>query len=163
VGQGKLMAASAEGHSSSFLVHNASEQGDIKHVLTIAREQLCDLMEQRATIVKRITVLRRTLNGLVEIFGDKVLDGELRLLIKAPAGTRKSGLTDACRSVLMSSTHPLTSHEVVTRIRSTDDALLRNHKDAVATVTSILYRLQSYGETAASANLPRRRAWVWIR
>lgn len=157
------MAANAEAHSSSFLLNSASPQGDIKHVLTMAREQLCELLQQRATIVKRITTLRRTLNGLVEIFGDEAVDRELRLLIKGPAGTRKSGLTDACRSVLMNSTHPLASHEVVTRIRSIDDLLLRNYKDAVASVTNILCRLQSYGEIAASTNPSGRRTWTWIR
>jgi len=158
------MAVSAEGQSSSpLLANSASGQGGVKHVLAMAREQLTELLQQRATIVKRITTLRRTLNGLVEIFGDEVLDGELTRLINAPVGTRNGGLTDACRSVLMSSTHPLASGEVVMRIRSTDDALLRNHKNAVASVTSILYRLQSYGETAASTTPSGRRAWMWKR
>ena len=158
------MTVIAEGHSAtSFLTNSALGQGDIKHVLARAHEELSELLQRRATIVKRIATLRRTLNGLVELFGDAVLDGELRLLINAPAGTRKSGLTDACRSVLMNSTHPLASREVVTRIRSTDDSLLRDHKDAVASVTSILYRLQSYGETAASTNPSGKRAWIWIR
>jgi hypothetical protein len=158
------MEVVAESHSSSpFLVNGALGQGDVKHVLAMAREQLRELLQQRATLVKRIITLRRTLNGLVEIFGNEQLDEELKLLMEAAAGTRKSGLTDACRSVLMNSTHPLASGEVVSRIRSTDDALLRNHKDAVASVTSILYRLQSYGEAVASTNPSGRRAWTWIR
>jgi|SRR5580700_3810985 hypothetical protein len=158
------MAASVEGNNgSAFLLSNPLGQGDIKYVLTMAREQLGELLQQRATLVKRITTLRRTLNGLAEIFGNEELDEDLKLLINAAAGTRKSGLTDACRSVLMNSPHPLACRDVVTRIRSTDDSLLRDHKDAVASVTSILYRLQSYGETAASTNPSGRRTWVWIR
>lgn len=158
------MTIGAEGHSGSPLfASSALGQGDVKHVLTMAREQLHELLHQRATIVKRITTLRRTLNGLVEIFGDEVLDAELRFLIAAPARTRQSGLTDACRSVLMSSHHPLAPAEVVTKIRSTDNALLSNHKNALASVTTVLCRLQSYGETASSTNPSGKRAWIWIR
>jgi hypothetical protein len=66
------MAASVEGNNgSAFLLSNPLGQGDIKYVLTMAREQLGELLQQRATLVKRITTLRRTLNGLAEIFGNE--------------------------------------------------------------------------------------------
>jgi hypothetical protein len=161
---GARMAVSAEADNSlTSLANHALEQGDVKYVLTMAHEQLSELLQQRAAIVKRIATLRRTVSGLVEIFGDEVLDARLRLLINTPAQTRKGGLTDACRSVLMSSCDPLASGEIVTRIRSTDNGLLRNQKNAVASVTTILRRLQSYGETAASTNPSGRRTWMWKR
>jgi hypothetical protein len=158
------MAVTAEGNNSlPSLGNRVLEQGDVKHVLTMAHEQLNELLQQRAAIMKRIGTLRRTLSGLVEIFGDEILDAQVRLLINTPAQTRKGGLTDACRSVLMSSSDPLASGEIVTRIRSTDNGLLRNHKNAVASVTTILRRLQSYGETAASTHPSGKRTWMWKR
>jgi hypothetical protein len=157
------MAAIAESQNGSFLGNSALSQGDLKSVLALARGQLSELLQQRATLVKRITTLRRTLNGLVEIFGDDELDQQLTLLVNSAAGTRKNGLTDACRSVLMNSAQPLPAADVVSRVRSLDDGLLRNHKNALASVTSILYRLQAYGEAVASTGQSGRRAWAWIR
>ena len=157
------IGTSSEGHGSSFFVNSASGQNDIKQVLTMAREQLIELLQERATIVKRITTLRRTLLGLVEIFGDEGLGEELKLSVNAPRGSRRSGLTNACRSVLMNSGRPLSSGDVVTRIHSGNGDVLRNHKNPVVSVTSILYRLQSYGETTGSTNQDGKRVWMWIR
>jgi hypothetical protein len=156
------MVEIVEGHSGlASLTNNGPQHEDIKHVLTMAHEQLSELLKQRATIVKRITTLRRTLTGLREIFGDEVLDAQLRLLIGIPTGTRKSGLTDACRSVLISSSHALAPGEVVMRIRSRDTDLLDNQKNAVASITTILRRLQLYGEVTVTTNPSGRRAWMW--
>jgi hypothetical protein len=158
------MTATAGGHPSSPLpTTSVSGREDAKDVVKIAREQLSELLQRRAVIVKRITTLRRMLNCLVEIFGDKILSDELKVLINGPLRTRVSGLTAACRSVLLSSSHPLAAGQVVARIRSTDDTLLQNHKNAVASVTTILCRLQSYGETAVSTNPSGKRVWMWIR
>src|SRR5580693_9936112 len=133
---------------------------EIEQIVKLAGGELQILLTQRAAILRRLAVLRRIISGLAEMFGDDVLPEDLRILIKLPTRrTRGAGLTEACRSALSTSSRPLTAREVVDTIRAKDAKVIQNHKDPVASVTSILHRLGSYGEATTRISRSGRRMW----
>jgi hypothetical protein len=141
----------------------ATPKTEAEQVIKIAGGELQDLLRQRAAIIKRITILRRTIAGLAEMFGGDTLTEELLALVKPSTHrTRGTGLTEACRSVLRHSSQPLTAREVVEGIRANNGGVIRNHKDPIASVSSILHRLGSYGEATTKLSQSGRRIWVAV-
>ena len=58
----------------------AMERRDIGHVQEVIRQahdELRQLLQQRADIMKRIGTLKQTISGLANLFGDGVLNEEL--------------------------------------------------------------------------------------
>lgn len=146
-------------HVASLAV--AAPRMEIEQVVKLAGGELQVLLTQRAAILKRLATLRRIISGLAEMFGDDVLPEDVRVLIKLPAQkTRGAGLTEACRAALSNSSRPLTAREVVDTIRTRDAKVIQNHKDPVASVTSILHRLGSYGEATTKVSRSGRRMWA---
>ena len=134
---------------------------EIKQIVKLAGGELEVLLTQRAAILRRLAILRRIISGLAEMFGDDVLPDNVRVLIKLPVQkTRGTGLTEACRAALSTSSRPLTAREVVDTIRTKDAKVIQNHKDPVASVTSILHRLGSYGEATTEVSQTGRRMWA---
>lgn len=134
---------------------------EIEQVVKLAGGELRALLTQRAAILRRLAILRRIISGLAEMFGDDLLPEDLRALIKLPTQrTRGAGLTQACRSALSTSSRPLTAREVVDTIRAKDAKVIQNHKDPVASVTSILHRLGSYGEATTEVSQSGGRMWA---
>ncbi len=152
-------ASADKSHVASLAV--AAPRMDIEHIVKLAGGELQVLLTQRAAILKRLAILRRIIAGLAEMFGDDVLPEDVRILTKLPAqGTRGAGLTEACRAALSTSSRPLTAREVVDTIRTKDAKVIQHHKDPVASVTSILHRLGSYGEATAEVSQSGRRMWA---
>lgn len=133
---------------------------DVEQLIEYAQTEVRALLRQRAEITKRITAIRRTIADLVKTFGQDVSSGAHLTLVKPLKRNRRTGLTDACRSVLIRAFQPLTAHEVVERMRASNAELICHHKDSIASVTSILLRLESYGEATSEVGLSRRRSWV---
>jgi hypothetical protein len=133
---------------------------DFEQVIEYAYTEVRVLLQQRAEITKRITAIRRTIADLAKTFGRDVLSQEQLTLIKPPKRSRHTGLTEACRAVLMKALQPLTAHEVVERMQASNAELIDHHKDSIASVTTILLRLESYGEATSEAGVSRRRLWM---
>jgi hypothetical protein len=133
---------------------------DVQQVIEYAQTEVRALLRQRAEITKRITAIRRTIADLSRTFGRDVSGQKQLTLTRPPKRSRPTGLTDACRSVLMKALQPLTAHEVVEKIRTGNAELICHHKDSIASVTAILLRLESYGEAASEVGLSRRRSWM---
>jgi len=134
---------------------------EIQYVLAVARKELEALLERRLAILRRIATLRRTIASLVDTFGGP-LDEELIIRRKPRAvEARQKGLTEACRAILIQSNEPLTVMGVAQQIHSSNPAVLRNHKNSVSSVATILRRLHSYGETTSTLNRSGRRVWAW--
>jgi len=131
-----------------------------RQVINLARSELRGLMREREAIIKRITVLRQTIAGLVEIFGPDGVSEEHLDLVKPPRRHRGNSLTQICRSVLAKSSEPLTAHELVEGIRAADVTLIQRQKNPIASVSSILGRLASYGEVRSAVAGSGRRQWV---
>jgi len=139
-------------------------QGDahVQQVVRTAHEELCQLMRQRAEIMKRIGTLKQTISGLANLFGDEILSEELLELVDRKAGGRQPGFTKACRMVLMEAGRPLAVREVCEQIQQRLPAVLVRHKDPLASVTTVLNRLVAYGEAQSLVRDNGRRAWQWV-
>ena len=149
-------AHSTQGFEPSACSHPAEE------VARAARSELEGLLRQRAELMRRIGTVRQTLAGLTSLFGCSGLSNALHK--SGDTGTlasQQTGLTNACRIVLLQADGPLRAHQVRDRLRF-QGLRLEKHRDPAATVTTILRRLGQYGE-ARSVPLPDgNRGWEWI-
>jgi hypothetical protein len=138
--------------------------GDNRHVLDVVRQterELRQLIEERAKLTKRIGSLKQTIVGLAEIFGDGILNTTLLDLVVRKSSSRRSGITPACRRILMEAGRPMTARDVCDEIQRTAPALLAHHKDPMATINTILGRLVYYGEATGLPGDRGQRAWLW--
>jgi hypothetical protein len=134
-----------------------------RQVIELAHSELCGLMREREAIIKRMTVLKQTIAGLIEIFGADGVSKEHLDLVKPSRRHRGNSLTQTCRAVLAKAPEPLTAHELVEGIRAADVTLIQHHKNPIASVTSILSRLVSYGEVRSIVAASGRRQWAWTK
>lgn len=135
---------------------------DVTEVLRHAREGLALLMRQRAEVMKRIGTVKQVLAGIASLFGDEILNEELRILLDRKVCARQTGLTRACRMALMQSNAVRSAREVCEQIRLESPLVLARHKDPVASVTTVLHRLTQYGEAQQVIRGDGRRAWEWV-
>ena len=118
----------------------------VEQVITQVQKEFQALVRQRAAIIKRIGAIKQTIAGLAKLFGDEVLTEELMGLIDRGQDHRQPGFTWTCRVVLRESARPLGAREVCEQIKLRNPALLARHRDPLASVTTVLNRLASYGE-----------------
>jgi hypothetical protein len=131
----------------------------VEAILQKAHEELCELLRQRLEVTRRIGSVKQTIAGLIKLFGDDILTETL--LVEHKVYRRGEGVTDSCRRVLMEASEPMTSRKVCDLIQQTTPGLLANHKDPLATVTTVLGRLVQYGEARAVTADTGHRAWQW--
>jgi hypothetical protein len=153
------MSVVPEANANTPCAMNEATKIEVEQVLRLAGTELHALLEHRAALVRRLSTLRRTISGLAEMFGNDVLTEDLQALVNPMQKTRGAGLTEACRSIVSNSLLPLTAREIADRIRANYPAVIQNHKDPVASVTSILQRLGSYGEAKTRISRSGRRLW----
>jgi hypothetical protein len=137
-------------------------RGPVHEVVRQAHEELRQLLQQRAEVMRRIGTIKQTISGLANLFGDSVLNDELLEMVDRKSSGRQPGFTNACRTALMDCNRALSAREVCDRIELKTPALLARHKDPMASVTTVLNRLVAYGEARAVALDNGRRAWQWV-
>jgi hypothetical protein len=135
--------------------------GHVQEVIRQAHDELRQLMQQRAEIMKRIGTVKQTISGLANLFGDGVLNEELMELVDRKSNGRQPGFTKACRMILMESGRPMNSRDICDYFQEKLPDLLARHKDPMASVTTVLNRLVEYGEAEAVVS-NGRRAWRWV-
>ena len=136
--------------------------GHVEEVVRQAHDELRQLLQQRAEVMRRIGTIKQTIAGLANLFGDGVLNDELLELVDRKSSGRQPGFTKACRMVLMDSNRALSARDVCDRIQEKSPTMLARHKDPLASVTTVLNRLVAYGEAQAVALNSGRRAWQWV-
>lgn len=141
-----------------------AHMGDIpvQQVVKAAHEELCQLLQQRAEIMKRIGTVKQTIAGLANLFGEEMLGEDLLELIDRKPNGRQPGFTKACRRVLMEMKRPMGAREVCLELERQAPAILSRHKDPLASVTTVLNRLVDYGEARSLSNDRGRRVWEWV-
>lgn len=148
-------------HSAGLKVPD-NGHAHVEQVVRQAHEELRQLMQQRAEVMRRIGTIKQTIAGLANLFGDSVLSDELLELVDRKSSGRQPGFTKACRMVLMDSNRALSARDVCERIRQKAPPILERHKDPMASVTTVLNRLVAYGEARAVSLDSGRRAWQWV-
>jgi hypothetical protein len=141
---------------------NTHVNGHVQEVVRQAHEELRQLLQQRADVMRRIGTVKQTIVGLANLFGDDVLSDELLELVDRKSGGRQPGFTKACRMILMEANRALSARDVCDRIQKRMPTMLERHKDPMASVTTVLNRLVAYGEAKPVALDNGRRAWQWV-
>jgi hypothetical protein len=136
--------------------------GHVEEVVRQAHEELRQLLQQRAEVMRRIGTIKQTIAGLANLFGDSVLSDELLEMVDRKSNGRQPGFTKACRMILMDANRALSARDVCDRIQQRMPPMLERHKDPMASVTTVLNRLVAYGEAKAVSLDNGRRAWIWI-
>lgn len=136
--------------------------GHVEEVVRQAQEELQQLLQQRAEVMRRIGTIKQTIVGLANLFGDEVLSEELLELVDRKSSGRQPGFTKACRAILMDGNAPLSARNVCDSLSQKFPLILARHKDPVASVTTVLNRLVAYGEAQAVTLNNGRRAWRWV-
>src|ERR1700756_226189 len=137
------------------------ENSSVKNVVREAERELRQLIEARSEVTKRIGSVKQTIVGLAKLFGDGILDAPLLDLVDRNSGSRRHGITRACRRALMEAERPMSARDVCEKIQRTAPALLVHHKDPMATINTILGRLMEYGEATVLSGDRGGRAWLW--
>jgi hypothetical protein len=139
-------------------IHNQHAQ----EVVRQAEEELRQLLQQRIDVMRRIGTIKQTIAGLANLFGDDILSDESLELLDRKGSGRQPGFTKACRTILMEANRALSARDVCDRLQQKSALLLSRHKDPMASVTTVLNRLVSYGEAIAVVLENGRRAWRWV-
>src|SRR5271155_4663829 len=148
--------------SSSIKLAGSVGNGHVQEVVRQAHDELRQLLLQRAEVMRRIGTVKQTIAGLANLFGDGVLSDELLELVDRKSNGRQPGFTKACRMILMDANRALSARDVCDRIQEKAPPMLTRHKDPMASVTTVLNRLVSYGEAKAVSLDNGRRAWQWV-
>jgi hypothetical protein len=133
----------------------------VTDVVRRAEQELCQLIEERAEIRKRIGTVKRTIVGLAMLFGKDIVDAVLLDFVDHKKGPRHPGISSACRRILMDATRPMSVRDVCDEIQRTVPDFLARNKNPMATISVILGRLKDYGEATASLGDRGQRVWLW--
>lgn len=135
----------------------------VREVVRSAEEELKVLLRQRAGVMRRIGTIKQTLAGLAKIFGKSVLNDELLAMVEGRTGAdRQRGFTRACRMVLMDADSPVSARQVCEQLNKRFPEMLERHSSPLASVTTVLGRLENYSEVSSSTSSTGRRLWFWI-
>lgn len=151
-----------EGSRNQSASADTNNNRHVQEVVRQAHEELRQLLQQRAEVMRRIGTIKQTIAGLANLFGDEVLSDELLELIDRKSNGRQPGFTKACRMILMEARRALSARDVCDHIQEKNPDMLARHKDPMASVTTVLNRLVEYGEAEAVVLSNGRRAWQWI-
>jgi hypothetical protein len=132
---------------------------DVRIVIGRMTEELQALIQQRDEVVRKICTVKKTVAGLVTLFGPGEAGAQLPEWL-AHRDPRRSGLSDECRLVLMNAERPLAVREVRDRVVRRLPSLA-SHRDSLASVTTILNRLIRYGEACRVMDTSGRQRWAW--
>jgi chorismate mutase len=135
---------------------------ELQMIVAAAHDELRRLIQRRAEITKRIGKIKQTIGGLCTLFGDDELGDHTRESMNGKAAVRRPGITQACRKVLMEARSPLTARNVCEQIQRRTMLDLPCSTNLVAAVTTVLSRLEQYGEARTVLRHRGARAWVWV-
>ena len=157
-----IMGGFMESQPVAIRTTTSVENRHVQEVVRQAHEELRQLLQQRADVMRRIGIIKQTIAGLANLFGDGVLNDELLELVDRKTNGRQPGFTKACRMILMDADRALSARDICDRIQEKLPPMLERHKDPMVSVTTVLNRLVAYGEARAVALENGRRAWKWI-
>jgi len=134
----------------------------VQEVIRSAQAELHELLQRRADLMKRIGMLKHTIAGLANLFGESILSDELLTFLDRKPASRQPGFTHACRTLLMESGVPLGTRQICELLRRRFPHIVERHKDPAASVSTVLNRLVDYGEVRCSLDGNGRRVWEWV-
>jgi hypothetical protein len=124
-------------------------------VVERAQNQLQQLTLQRQEIAQRITIIKRTINGLVLLGGS-----ELPRRPEEGTAKRARGITNACRVVLNRTDTSLSANEIYAIVQAEFPELFLHTRNHYASLVTTLNTLVTYGE---ARTFLRNRSRFWQR
>jgi hypothetical protein len=139
--------------------HDSTGHEEMKPVIGQLQSELRVLKLERAAILKRIAMIRKTLVSLADLFGPDVINGyHLLSLESAPHFRTHTGLTDLCRQLLRESSVPLTARQILGQLQERSPGVA-GHRHPLNSLRMILKRLVAYGEAEELLTEEGLRAW----
>jgi hypothetical protein len=135
---------------------------ELEPVIGQLQSELRVLKLERAAILKRMGMIKKTIIGLADLFGSDVINGELRGLLALQVGGRfrtHTGLTDLCRQLLREASEPLTARQILGQIQERSTVGLVGDRHPLNSLRMILRRLVAYGEAEEFLSEKGLRAW----
>src|SRR5579863_667305 len=151
-----------EGAGSEPLSVQSPKYEDLEPVIGELQHRLQVLTLERAAIVKRIGIIKKTVVGLADLFGPDVINGELQDLLPLHSGPRacaRSGLTALCRQLLRETSEPLTLGEIMRQLQVKSPLRLAGQRHPENSLRVILRRLVAYGEAEKLRTKDGACAW----
>jgi hypothetical protein len=127
---------------------------DVEPVVVQMNREIRTLLTESEAINKRIDNIKKALVGLATLVGDDVLAETL--------GPGKSGITKACRHLLMNAENPLLAREVYELLCQQRPGLLASHDSTMISLYAVLTRLVKRGEIRILVGENGQRTWQWI-
>lgn len=125
------------------------EHGELEPVIGALQNRLRVLILERAAIVKRIGIVKKTVVGLADLFGSDVINGEM-LNLPGLQSARRSRihpeLTDLCRQLLREASEPLTVRQILRQLQDKSPGGLDRQRHPENSLRVTLSRLVAYGE-----------------
>ncbi|MGA8618177.1 MAG: hypothetical protein WB660_06595 [Candidatus Sulfotelmatobacter sp.] len=138
-----------EGTDTEPLSVQSPKHEELEPVIGQLQSQLRVLKLERAAIVKRIGIIKKTVVGLADLFGSDVIKGDLQDLLplqSAPRSRTHRGLTDLCRELLMEASEPLTVRQILRQLQDKSPGGVDRQRHPENSLRVILSRLVAYGE-----------------
>jgi len=135
---------------------------DLHRVIGHIQGELRMLEKQRATIVRRIAMIKQTIAGLGTLFGPRVIDEDLRTLLAprcSPDCMPRLGLTNCCRQLLRSERSPRTLDEMLRAFREQYPEIFAAQEHPANSLRTVLRRLVMYGEAVQTRSGRGLRTW----
>jgi hypothetical protein len=151
-----------EGTDAEPLSVQSRKFKDLEPVIGELQHRLRVLTLERAAIVKRIGIIKKTVVGLADLFGSDVIEGELQGLLPLHSGPRartRSGLTALCRQLLRETSEPLTLGEIMRQLQMKSPVRLAGQRHPENSLRVILTRLVAYGEAEKLRTKDGACAW----
>jgi hypothetical protein len=123
------------------------------------RRELESLRKELKEVESQLALVQTTIHGLSVVVDPKVLGPELLDLCRRPRRNVR-GLTSACRAVLKNVLYPCSVGTVCTLVNALDPSLLSHHRNAMASVMSVLRMLARRGEITRGLE-NGRSVWQW--
>ena len=138
-----------EGADAEPLSVQSTKHEALGPVIGQLQNRLRVLMIERAAIVKRIGIVKKTVAGLARLCGPDVIYGELSDLLRLQS-TRCSrthpGLTDLCRELLREASEPLTVRQILRQLQDKSPGGVDRQRHPENSLRVTLKRLVAYGE-----------------
>ena len=151
-----------QGNGTQSIPLQSPLHGELEPVIGQLQSELRVLNRERAAILKRIGMIKKTVAGLADLFGSHVINGELQELLSLQAVRRPRihpGITDLCRQVLGDCCEPVTVRQMLGRIQEKCPIGLAGLKHPANSLRVILSRLVAYGEAEELLTEKGLRTW----
>jgi hypothetical protein len=151
-----------EGTGTQPIPIESARHEDLEPVIGQLQSELQVLRRERAAILKRIGMIKKTIVSLADLFGSDVINGELQNLLSLQSARRlrtHTGLTDLCRQLLRESSEPLTVRQIMGQLQERSPVGLAGHRHPLNSLRMIFKRLVAYGEAEELMTEKGLRAW----